>query len=234
MPIYSQAINYLNSTDFIIPAITIPSIDFLLCIIFTSHSRWFQLHSAINTIIVYIISNDVFLLYTDPINNIHESDSKIECSFIILLHIYHYLLFKNTVMDYFHHIVFIGGGCLPIFYLYNTNLTRLASFAGCGLPGAIEYFTLSLVKHKKMNSLTQKQMNSFMYNYFRFPATLYSISVIHIAYMMSLTPPCSAALVYYIIFIIFLNGSFYNKLTVENHIEHKLLLKIMNSNIKKN
>lgn len=233
-PIYLPVINYFSSTDFIIPVITIPMIDFLLCTLFTSQARWFQLHSAINAIIVYIISNDVFLLYTDPLNNIHETESKLECSYIVLLHIYHYFLFKNTMMDYFHHIVFVGFGCIPIFCFYNTNLIRLATFAGCGLPGAIEYFTLSLVKHKKLNSLTQKRLNSYMYNYFRFPATVYSISIIHIAYIMNLTPAAHIALVYYIIFIVFLNGSFYNKLTLDNHTEHKLLLKINNSNTKKN
>ena len=223
---YISIINYLGSTDFIIPAITIPVVDLLLCLMFTSHARWFQLHSAINAIIVYIIYNDVFILYMDPIHNIHESESKIECSFIILLHIYHYLLFKNTMMDYFHHIVFVGGGCVPIFCSYNSNLIRLASFAGCGLPGAFEYFTLALVKHNKMNSLTQKWMNALMYNYFRYPATVYSVTVIHIAYSMSLTPAASIVIVYYIIFIIFMNGSFYNKLTIENHIHHRVAIKL--------
>ena len=104
---YTAVVTYLNSTDFIIPAITIPSIDFILCIMFTRHARWFQLHSAINIIIVYIISNDVFLLYTDPLNNIRNTESKIECSFIILLHLYHYMVFKNTMMDYLHHFVFV-------------------------------------------------------------------------------------------------------------------------------
>ena len=228
--IYTPVINYLKSTDFIIPAIVIPGVDVLLCMLFTKHARWFQLHSAINAIIVYIISTDVFLLYTDPLNNIQQTESKVECSFIILLHLYHYLRFPNTTMDYFHHIIFIGFGCIPIFCFYNSNLIRLASFAGCGLPGAIEYFMLALVKHKKLGSLTQKRMNSLMYNYFRYPATVYSVTVIHVAYTQGLTPVAPIAMVYYIIFIVFMNGSFYNKLTLENYVEHRIAFKLHSLN----
>ncbi len=209
-------------SDIIIPLITIPFIDLLLCTIIDKRARWFQLHSAINTIIVYIIYNDVYLLYTDPLHNIRIIESKIDCNFIIFLHIYHYFIFENNVMDYFHHFVFIGCGCIPIFYYYNSNLIRLTMFSACGLPGAIEYLTLTLVKHNKINSLTQKRFNSYLYNYFRYPTTIYSITIIYIAYLHDLTPVIYPIIVYYIMFLIFINGSFYNKLTLENHIQHKI------------
>ena len=118
------------------------------------------------------------------------------------------------------------GGCLPIFCFYDSNLLRLTSFAACGLPGAIEYFTLALVKHKKLGILTQKRMNAILYNYIRFPMTLYSITVIHIAYTLGLTPSSSPIVVYYVIFLVYINGSFYNKLTIENHIQHKVAMRL--------
>ena len=73
-------------------------------------------------------------------------------------------------------------------------------------------------------------MNAIMYNYFRYPATVYSVTIIHIAYSMSLTPAASIIIVYYIIFIIFMNGSFYNKLTIENHLHHLVARKLHSLN----
>ena len=60
-------------------------------------------------------------------------------------------------MDYFHHILFVLFGTIPIYYYYNLNLIRLITFVGCGLPGAIEYFTLSLVKHNIIASLNPEK-----------------------------------------------------------------------------
>ena len=59
------------SSDIIIPLLSIPTIDLLLCRLFGTKSRWFQLHSAINGIITYIIWSDVYLLVINPIKNIN-------------------------------------------------------------------------------------------------------------------------------------------------------------------
>ena len=45
--------------DLTTPIIVIPFLDFALCKIFSTKSRWFQLHSVINGIIVYIIYDDI-------------------------------------------------------------------------------------------------------------------------------------------------------------------------------
>ena len=76
-------------------------------------------------------------------------------------------------------------------------------FSACGLPGAIEYLTLTLVKHNKINSLTQKRFNSYLYNYFRYPTTIYSITIIYIAYLHDLTPVIYPIIIYYIMFLNF-------------------------------
>ena len=44
-------------SDIIIPLLSIPTIDLLLCIFFGTNARWFQLHSVINGIITYINNN---------------------------------------------------------------------------------------------------------------------------------------------------------------------------------
>ena len=154
MNYYETIIPSKSYFDFIIPFISIPIMDRILCIMFGTKSRWFQLHSLVNGIVVYIIWTDVINLFIDPLGNIRDSYSYIDRYFIIILHIYHMIVFKQlTRLDYFHHILFIGFGILPSLYFYNSNLIRLAFFPTCGLPGCIEYLTLSLVKHKKMEFL---------------------------------------------------------------------------------
>jgi hypothetical protein len=211
--------------DWTIPLIIIPSTDFILCKLFGTLSRWFQLHSAINIIIVYIIYDDVVKLIYNPIDNIAVMNSKLDFYFIVWLHIYHVFISKLTLMDYFHHILFIGGGCIPVILLYNINLVKLCSFTCCGLPGAIEYFTLALVKHKKIESLTQKKICTYIYNYGRYPFIIYSASLTYIAYKQEIIKNYNPWLIVYVNILLLFNGSFYNKLTIENYMEHKLRIK---------
>ena len=77
------------SFDYIIPIILTPTIDNLLCKMFGTKSRWFQLHSVINAIIVYIIWDDIINIYSNPLMYIKEVESKMDSYFIMVIHIYH-------------------------------------------------------------------------------------------------------------------------------------------------
>jgi len=222
--------NY-DKTDILIPLITIPSVDLLLCLIFTQKARWFQLHSVINGIIVYIIQDDVINLYKNPITYSKILDTKIEFYFITFLHIYHLIISSNlTMMDYFHHILFIGFGCVPAYLLYDNNLIRLGTFASCGITGCIEYFSLALVKHQKLHPITQKKYNSYLYNYVRYPLTVYCNVSIYISYRLNYLIGNPYFLIY-INLIIFYNGAFYNKLTLENYMGHKVIQHYIKSTV---
>uniref|UniRef100_A0A6C0AXA6 TLC domain-containing protein n=1 Tax=viral metagenome TaxID=1070528 RepID=A0A6C0AXA6_9ZZZZ len=209
------------SSDIIIPLLSIPTIDLLLCRLFGTKSRWFQLHSAINGIITYIIWSDVYLLVINPIKNINIMISIMDYYYIVFLHIYHSLFFKNTKMDYFHHIVFVAFGIIPIYIIYDKNIIRLTTFVGCGLPGCIEYLTLTFVKNNKLSQINQKRIMSFIYNYFRYPFSIYSISMIYIIHILGYTNNINNLSIVYIMSLIFFNGGFYNKITIENYILHK-------------
>ena len=221
--------NYLATTnlsmsqfDLIIPFLSIPMLDLILCKMFGTRSRWFQLHSLVNGIIVYIILTDVINLFTNPLANIRDVTSKMDNYFIMILHIYHlFIVDQLTFMDYFHHVLFVGLGVMPAILFYNSNLVRLAWFSTCGLPGCIEYFTLSLVKHRKLHFIIQKRLNSYIYNYMRYPITIYGPALTYIAYKNNLLPATNSYMLVYFNFILFFNGAFYNKVTVENYILHK-------------
>ena len=218
--------------NLLVPLITIPTVDYTLCILFTRKSRWFQLHSVTNIIIVCIIYNDIIDLFHKPITNIRAVSSHLDCYFIIILHIYHLFIVKElTILDYIHHVIFIGFGVIPCIIVINNNITKIGFFATCGLPGAIEYFGLCLVKHNKMDSLTQKRAMAIIYNYIRCPLCIFCISTTYIGYMETDHIDESLFLVLYITFIVYLNGTFYNKLTIENWAKHYYNNKYRNNKI---
>lgn len=216
--------------DLIIPVVTVPSIDFILYLMFGNKSRWFQLHCAINGIIVYILWQDVFEILCNPLISIKTLNTQIDSYFIIVLHVYHLIMFKQiTFMDYFHHILFIGTGVIPALLLYNINLIKIAWFTSCGLPGFIEYLSLSLVKHNKITSLTQKRVIAYVYNYIRFPIAVYCPTITYIIYKnhnylqldSDIINDLNGYLIIYFNLLLFFNGAFYNKITIENYIVHK-------------
>jgi len=204
--------------------IEVPLYDLCLCILFTNKSRWFQLHSLINILILKDIIEDVYNLILDPVN-IKKIENPQELYYIVMLHLYHFLFFKNTLMDYFHHSVFVLLGTIPVYYYYNYNLIRLATFAGCGLPGAIEYGLLSFVKHKRLTSFKNKIIMSNIYNYLRYPFSVFASSIIYVNYILGNTPEVSKNVVMYTIFMIYFNGSYFNKLTIENKTWHSLSIR---------
>ena len=208
--------------DIATPIIVIPGIDFLLCKLFGTKTRWFQLHSAINGIIVLIIWEDIINIFTNPLQSIEVTKSNIDTYFILFLHIYHFFIVNDlTIMDYYHHILFVGCGLLPTLLIKTNNIMRLAWLSTCGLPGCIEYFTLSLVKHNKMCYIRQKNIISHVYNYIRYPITIYCPTVTYIAYCENKLIDYNVCIILYINLILFFNGAFYNKLTVENYVLHK-------------
>ena len=210
--------------NLISPILEIPLYDLCLCLLFSKKARWFQLHSFINMIIVKEISNDVYNLLLHPTNIKILVDPK-ELYYILYLHIYHMLFFKNTIMDYFHHIVFVFFGTLPVYYYYDKNLIRLATLTGCGLPGVIEYFTLTLVKHGKIKFLTQKTIIVYVYNYFRYPVSVFAATLIYFNHMIGLTKNISNFCVFYTIFMIIFNSGYFNKVIIENRTWHYLSIR---------
>ena len=139
------------------------------------------------------------------------------------------LYFKNSLKllnNWFMHkkyptiwvclLIFIPG-----FLLCDNNLIRVASFATCGITGCIEYTTLAFVKHNKIETLRQKKICSYLYNYIRYPLSMYSMISIYIVYRQGMIKNINPILLLYINLIIFFNGAFYNKLTIENYIVHK-------------
>ena len=242
--------NIDNIINIGIPMIVIPIADKILCKIFSSTARWFQLHSLINLIITTIMLPDIIDFYKNPIKGIKYNENiirnicetnnfdittsyisqifntcdmsfdKLDSYFIILLHLYHILTFKSlTKMDYFHHILFVMLGVFPSAIYIKSNIVRLGFISGCGITGFIEYGSLALVKNGKITSIVQKRINSFMYAYIRCPLAIFGCAFNYVFYMEGLLPYDNPYMVIYINLLMFLNATYYNKLTIENYME---------------
>ena len=205
--------------DILIPVVTLPVLDILLCYMFSKKARWFQLHTVTNFIITMIIFKDVKKYYLNLFDAIEEKTSNIDNYFIVILHLYHCLCFKNlSMLDYFHHLLFIITGVLPCTFLFKTNISIFLTFTGCGFPGIIEYGSLTLMKHNIITPLFQKKINSIMYAYLRCPLSIFNITFMYIAYVNGYLNDENPVLILYIMFLTYFNGTFYNKLTIENYI----------------
>ena len=196
-------------------------IDFVLCLVFSNKSRWYQLHTVTNILVTKEIIYDVYNLYFYPQLSYLEKVSNIPSLYIIIIHIYHILFFNDLKkMDYFHHITFVNFGVLPCLLFTKSKQSYLAYIACFGIPGIFEYFLLSLQKHNKISLLKQKQLNSYMYICFRHPLCIIGIFNNILAYKNSFLND-NLLLTYYLNGLLYLNGTLFNFLTLSSYITLK-------------
>lgn len=198
----------------------IPLTDFVLIKCFGARARWFQLHSTINFFISYLIRNDIYSFIFYPLYAIKVNTDYKVVYYIIYLHTYHFFIKKLHLIELIHHVLFVFMGVLPCIFFWKYNTINLWILSGCGLPGAIEYFTLSLVKNDILSCKKQKYISANINNYVRLPITIYGLSLTYIAYMESLIY-CNSLFFIYICVLIYTNGTFFNKLAIENYIKYK-------------
>jgi hypothetical protein len=72
--------------------------------------------------------------------------SAVPGGFVAAIHTYHALRFKLSAGDIFHHAAFAGVGCFSNYIVNYGPIANLYFFFVCGLPGAIDYALLGLVK----------------------------------------------------------------------------------------
>ena len=170
-------------------------------------------------IITIIIIPDIINFYRQPLLGLKINNNHMDSYYVVFLHIYHVIITKNlTILDYFHHILFIGLGVIPAILFIKSNILKLGYIAGCGFPGIVEYSTLALVKTGKFSSRRQKQINSNLYCYIRNPLAIFCCAFNYIFYMEGLLENDSKIIVIYINLLMYFNATFYNKLAIENYL----------------
>lgn len=196
-------------------------IDMALCYIIGKRARWYQLHCLINTIVVI----EIFPTIIDMIINMENGYKNIEnnnlSNYIIFLHIYHILTFKNlNKYDYFHHIIFVGLGIIPTLGYIKSSQIYFHKLACSGIPGIIEYGSLTLYKNNLISKYNQKLLNTILYTYIRLPLCIFGITMNYIAYINGYIED-NLIITIYINLLLYLNGTIFTQLT--NYSYYKLI-----------
>jgi hypothetical protein len=158
-------------------------INLLCCYIFNIYlptsARWFLLHSIVNFLVVYYSINDVFICiinYDTCYKIAWNENSENVYNYATLLHIYHFIFFKLTKDDYLHHFLMVCI-CGSLCYLQKSIISSLALFFLSGLPGAIDYYLLFLVKINTIDTKFEKKVYSYLSAYFRAPGCTYTFAI---------------------------------------------------------
>ncbi|VVU94525.1 hypothetical protein CPAV1605_250 [seawater metagenome] len=151
-------------------------VDILIYFTHKNYSRkthWFLLHSIMNICTFYSIIPDIFYsLYNwNQILSI-EPDNWWGYAIVIAGHIYHCLAYELNSADIFHHVTMFVFA-VPYTLIYQPYLmSNLPILTINGIPGAIDYFLLYLVKIGKINSDMEKYINVHLNIWFRCPISL--------------------------------------------------------------
>ena len=196
--------------------------DLFLFLLTGNKARWFKLHTCINSLIVGLTIDNVYMIICDPQCGFDEKTNNIDGVFTVALHIYHCLFFKLKTIDYYHHGISVF---LPIIIMPSINyrFNSLYYFTLSGFPGGLDYMALTLVKYNKINKLTEKKFSSFINAYVRMP--LGTISTFY-TYTAAINEQNNIKFIHLnmMAFLVFMNVSFFGKLAIENYGESKHLL----------
>ena len=217
--------------------------DVLVCsrLVPNDGARWFLLHSIGNFFVVVLAAPDfVYALETPPLalsashcSNLASAGRFAPCSdwptcMIIALHAYHIMAFELDAQDIFHHVLFvpiIAGG--HFIWPWGTSSNILAFFIS-GLPGAIDYFLLAMVKSGKLAPIVEKRINCSINTWLRSPGISGFVVLATCAYIGAekFDPESSkhfppAWLFVPMMFLVFFNGQFYAQRVIGNYYVRK-------------
>ena len=188
-------------------------------------ARWFALHGFANMLVVVTAFNGTITSLRDPLysldSRIYRDKSLLGCAspwpvyIINALHVYHLLFFDVKGQELFHHLVFVPViGFMGQYFDWGAAQGFMAFFIS-GLPGAIDYLLLVLVKYNKIDTITQKRVCAALNVYVRGPFIIISAHTIYLAMLYgNLTVPkwaCTSILI-----IALFNSLYYTKQSVAN------------------
>jgi hypothetical protein len=187
---------------------------------YSQNVRWFFIHWIINCYITIMgFPNIIFSL-----QNIAEcSTTKWINGYetygvAIALHFYHIFNFKLTKTDWIHHIVtaIITG---PIILLTNTTcVSAIGLWFASGLPGAIDYFLLWLVKMGYCNKKLEKVVYVIISSWVRAPGCIYTVTL-QLGSLVHLQQLSYIQIIgrFWMSLVIYWNGIFFMNLTLRDY-----------------
>jgi len=182
----------------------------------TCKSRWFALHAITNYIIAAITSTDVLACIANPLNSSQPMTLEIAGNMAISLHIYHCIFFKIRFEDWMHHILscFIFA---PTCVKFSSKGLSVFYFFCTGLPGAVDYTILSLVKVGRMVKKRQKQIASSLNAYIRMPGGVFCAGLLFKDGVNIYSTNIAGIELILLSIMIYGNSCFYGKQAMENY-----------------
>lgn len=146
--------------------------------------KYYLNHLINNIYIVYLTLPDVVYTYTN-FNNILDYKVNYEPALsTISLHTYHIIWYYKSlrIIDWMHHILMVIFA-LPFGITANSgSLLGHSLFYLTGLPGAIDYLLLFLVKNNFIKSIVEKKFNSKINVWLRCPGCIAHSTISMLAY----------------------------------------------------
>jgi hypothetical protein len=134
---------------------------------------------------------------------------------IAALHLYHMCAFKCSAADYFHHLLFVGVLC-PFGLTQDWGvLQNSVAFFLCGFPGGVDYAMLALVKHKMLDKMTEKHVNSYVNCWLRAPGCLLTSFMMYLSALYG-RPTASLWNVAFVLMLVAFNGQYYMQRVTAN------------------
>ena len=188
--------------------------------IYSQNVRWFFIHCIMNIYITVIgFENIKYSLYNISECSIQKWINGYEMYGIAMsLHFYHIFNFKLNKMDWIHHIMtaILTG---PIILLTNpTCSSAVGLWFTSGLPGAIDYFLLWLVKMGYCNKNIEKYAYVLLSCWLRAPGCIYTASL-----NTGLLPHIHELSLYemfgkaWTTFVVYWNGIFFMHVTLKDY-----------------
>eukprot|EP01135_Chromosphaera_perkinsii_P011317 Nk52_evm1s2373 gene=Nk52_evmTU1s2373 len=184
---------------------------------------YFGLHVCANAFISTYCLPDMYMMFAHPFDALkHPVSSIMPSCCCIAIHLYHMLFFNDLIwLDWLHHGL-MTGIVSPLSLLVPTGpLINWVLFFICGVPGGLDYLMLFLVKHGKMDKLTEKRYNSAINAWFRLPGILFCIPVGHFWIALN-EPDFSQRMFCYVMgLLLFWNPIYFAERVVGNyHVTH--------------
>lgn len=175
---------------------------------------YYAVHAVHNAMIVYLTMGDVLHTFMDFSYLTFYPMNVDAVKWCIALHFYHILMYWRSFRydDWLHHVLMIGIA-IPIGTMLSSHLLMgLSLFFTTGLPGGIDYALLFAVRNGWIESMKEKQINTFLNVWIRSPgciahATLTVIFALQKKSYLALIPA----------FLTFWNGQYFMEKVVSDY-----------------
>ena len=195
--------------------------------LYSQNVRWFFIHFIINLYVtIYGFSDIKYSITHISECAITKWTNGLELYItVIVLHFYHIFNFKLNKMDWLHHIS-MAIISAPLILMFNrTCSSTIGLWFTSGLPGAIDYFLLWLVKMGLYDKNLEKKIYIYINIWLRSPGCIYA-TILQLGFLTHIDTYSFNEILakVWLIFILFWNGQFFMHTTLKDYYTRKVLI----------